>query len=143
MQNYDEVFKASFARAVGTGSYNEEFIRRFYEIFMSQSEEVAGLFTRTNMASQKTMLHDSLHLMAEFFFERRVTPQLERLAFVHSRAAVDIRPELYELWLSALSETVAEFDPEYSREIDLAWRLVLSPGVAFMQYFYDRPLLAK
>ncbi len=139
---FDEVFHDSFEKAVGSGAYNDAFVRRFYEKLIDRSVVIAALFKNTNMARQKTMLYDSLLLMRDFFRDRAITPQLERLAMVHSRSGVDVHPDLYTDWLDALTETVAEFDPGFSAETELAWRLVLAPGIAFMQFFYDRPKLS-
>jgi len=61
---------------------------------------------------------------------------LERLARLHSRAELDIKPELYDLWLDRLVQAVEEFDPMFDLEIETAWRRLLQPGIEFMKSRY-------
>jgi hemoglobin-like flavoprotein len=61
---------------------------------------------------------------------------LERLAKRHSRAEMDIKPELYDLWLDRLVQAVEEFDPMFNMEIEIAWRRLLQPGIDFMKSRY-------
>lgn len=137
--HYDQQFEASYARVMREGAYNPAFVGRFYERFLGSSEEVAGRFARTDMARQKTMLHDSLLTLVQFSRSRRLTPQLARLARIHSRGEQDIPPQLYEDWLDSLMATVAEFDPQFDQQTELAWRLTLAPGISYLQFSYERP----
>ena len=61
---------------------------------------------------------------------------LERLAKLHSRAELDIKPELYDLWLDRLVQAVKEFDPMFDMEIETAWRRTPQPGIEFMKSRY-------
>ena len=61
---------------------------------------------------------------------------LERLAKLHSRAGLDIKPELYDLWLDRLVHAVQEFDPMFDPGTKTAWRRVLQPGIEFMKSRY-------
>jgi len=140
MQDYDEVFAASFARVMGDGAYNPAFIGRFYEVFLASSPRIAGRFASTNMSRQKTMLHDSFTTLVNFNQQRRITPQMRHLGAVHGPGASDVPPELYTLWLDSLLATVAEMDPAYSDEVELAWRLTLAPGIAYLQHAYAHPV---
>ena len=142
MTAYDEIFERSFERAVGNGSYNDEFISRFYDLFLSRSEQIARLFENTNMAVQKTMLHDSLHLMLSFYRSGKVNTELERVANVHGRTQHNIPDVMYEQWLISLMQAVQEFDPEYNSHVEQAWREVLRPGIQFMQYRHDAAVRA-
>ncbi|HSP56757.1 MAG TPA: hypothetical protein VLO12_00455, partial [Halomonas sp.] len=55
----------------------------------------------------------------------------------HGREHLDIPPHLYDLWLEALIETVRRFDDQYTDEAELAWRLVMAPGIVYMKFHYD------
>ena len=46
-------------------------------------------------------------------------------------------PELYEAWLDSLIATARESDPDFDDELELAWRVVLAPGIAYMKFRYD------
>jgi len=140
MQDYVTTFRASHQRALGDGSYNVDFIQHFYDIFIARSDEVRELFSHTDMSRQKTMLHDSLEFMVDFFVARETNPQIEHIAKVHGPSGKNIRPDLYDLWLESLVEAVREFDPEFSKSTEIAWRLVLSPGIAYMKLAHcDKP----
>jgi hypothetical protein len=136
--NFDQIFESSYGRVMQRGAYNPEFIDGFYRRFLA-SEDVARRFARTDMARQKTMLHDSLQTLVQFSRSRRLTPQLARLARVHSRGEQDIPPGLYERWLDSLMETVAEFDPQFDQTVELCWRLTLAPGISYLQFGYEHP----
>lgn len=138
VSNYEALFDASFARVLAEGAYNPAFISRFYEIFLARSPAIAERFADTDMSAQKTMLHDSLHTLVTFNRAKALTPQLRRLAAVHSKRRHDVPPELYELWLEALLAAVSEFDRDFDDTVELAWRLTLSPGVTYMRYCYNR-----
>lgn len=138
IDSYDEIFAASFRRVLGEGAYNPTFTDRFYAHFLATSDEIARRFAHTHMGQQKTMLHDSLLLLVDFNHNRRLSPQMAKLAQVHSRERQDIPEELYALWLEALMTTVKELDSDFSDRVELAWRLTLAPGIAYLQFGYDR-----
>ncbi len=138
MQDYLDIFNASYERAIGNSSYNPEFIARFYDIFLAQSEEIAERFRNTDMSAQKTMLHDSLHYMVDFFVSRKTNEYLVRVARAHSKREHDIPANLYEIWLDSLVKALKEVDPEFDDNVELAWRLVLAPGISFMKFMHER-----
>lgn len=138
MNDFERRFRESYGRALGNDSYQPGFIGSFYQRLMARSPEIAHLFRNTNMTAQKVMLHDSLHMMVDFFVEQRITPVLERIARVHGRSDRNIPPHLYAEWLDALIDTVRDFDPQFDEDTELAWRLVLAPGIAYMQFAGSR-----
>jgi len=140
MQDYDQIFARSFARALGEGAYNPAFTGRFYTHFLATSPEVAQRFANTDMSAQKTMLHDSLHTLLEFNKTRIISPRLRELVEIHSHRRHAIPVTLYALWLDSLITTVAEFDPDFDASVELAWRLAIAPGIALMQFGYQQPL---
>ena len=82
------------------------------------------------------MLKTSLYTMMIASGESERDLHLERLARRHSRAELDIRPALYDLWLDRLLQAVREFDPLFDIETEAAWRNVLQPGIDFMKSRY-------
>ena len=110
---------------------------RFYELFMTSSEEVAAKFKHTDFRKQKKALRMSLYkMMLVPEGNAGANADLERLAQLHSRRQLDVRPELYELWLDRLIQAVREFDPLFSGETEMAWRNVMRPGIEFMRARY-------
>ena len=131
---YDQIFSSSYQRALGNDYYQADFIGSFYEHFFSKSTSIADMFANTNMSMQKTMLHDSLHILLDFYKDRELTDSLHKLAEIHGRSGLDVPDELYDLWTESLIETVARFDPEFDRDVELAWRLVLAPGITYIKF---------
>lgn len=138
MSSYQQTFSDSYARAVGNGSYNDAFISDFYQQFFNRSSEVAALFANTNMSAQKTMLHDSLNILREFHDSGIISDELSHLAKVHGRQGHQVPLRLYNLWLDCLMLSVAHFDPEFDHDIELAWRLVLIPGITYITFMADK-----
>jgi len=136
MPNYDDVFTGSMERVLGNGAYNREFIRTFYDIFLESSPAVADKFSHTDMSAQRTMLHDSLLILVDFNRTRVPNQGLEKLAEIHSRRTHDIPQEFYDLWLDSLVTAVSRHDPGFDDNVDLAWRIALSPGICFMRFAY-------
>ena len=69
---------------------------------------------------------------------KKIPDHLVSIAQKHDRDHIDVPPELYGLWLECLVETVKEFDPHFNDDVELAWRLVCSQGIAFMTFVYKK-----
>ena len=127
-----ELFNDSLERCSG----RPDFLRRFYVLFLASSDVVAKKFEHTNLRKQARMLKTSLYIMMLAGGGSERVVHLERLAKLHGRAELDITPELYDLWLDRLVQAVREYDPMFDREIEMAWRRVLEPGIEFMKSRY-------
>ena len=127
-----ELFNDSIERC----SCKPEFLRRFYSLFLASSDTVAKKFERTDLQKQARMLKTSLYIMMLAGSKSERVVHLERLAKLHGRAELDIRPELYDLWLNGLLRAVEEFDPLFDVQIGTAWRRMLQPGIDFMKSRY-------
>lgn len=127
-----ELFNDSIERC----SCKPEFLHRFYTLFLASSDTVAKKFERTDLRKQARLLKTSLYIMMLASGESERIVHLERLAKRHSRAALDIKPELYDLWLDRLVQAVKEFDPMFDMETETAWRRMLQPGIEFMKSRY-------
>ncbi|MDH3282965.1 MAG: globin [Gammaproteobacteria bacterium] len=132
MPDAGEIFAASFTRAVGDTGYNDKFIQRFYDVFMGKSHDIARLFKNTNMAAQKTMLHDSLHYLLEYYRTGVPNVHLRNIRKVHGEGGANIPRRFYELWLDSLLEAVRDNDSQFDDDVERAWRRVMAPGIAYM-----------
>jgi len=141
MSDYEILFEASYDRVVGKGvginPRGELFFKRFYEIFFSRSEEIKRKFANVDMDAQVGMLQKSIYHLVSFYVSKEENEYLHQIAATHSKQHYGIRPEMYSIWLDALIETVRQLDPECDREIELAWRMALTPGILYMQSLYD------
>ena len=137
MIDYDHVFTASYARAVTRGD-KTAFSRRFYEEFISSSPVIAAKFEGTDMERQARKLMLSLRYMSKFHVGEPGGDIMDRIGKQHSKNDLNIEPELYDDWLDSLVDTVRVFDPKFDDEVELAWRMSMAAGIAFMKFHYGR-----
>jgi hemoglobin-like flavoprotein len=129
------IFRASFGRCRAAPGFLEE----FYERFIASSEEVRAKFVGTDMKRQVRMLEDALFVVAVAVQGEEGSParaDLPRIAARHSRQDLDIRPELYDRFLECLIETVRAKDPQFSAEIESAWREMMGFAIEYMRARY-------
>ena len=130
-----ETFRASLKRCLAA----PDFLLDFYGFFMASSDEVREKFKDTDFKLQTRVLADSLWAMAVAAQGKAGSPawgDLPRLAKLHSRSQLDIRPELYDQWLECLLKAARRHDPSFSAEVEVGWRETLSVGIALMRSSY-------
>jgi len=139
--NPEKLFEESYERIIGSGvgitEKGDVFFTRFYEIFLGSSEKVATKFNNTDMDGQIKMLQKAMYQLISFYLLKSSGDYLHEIASSHSKHRHNINPEFYDLWLSALLQTVSEIDPEYTPELKLAWEIVMSPGILYLKHHYD------
>jgi hemoglobin-like flavoprotein len=130
-----ESFRASLKRCLNA----PDFLLDFYGLFMASSDEVREKFKGTDFKRQTRVLADSLWAMSVAAQGQEGSPawgSLPDLARRHSRTELDIRPGLYDNWLECLIEAARKHDPEFSLEIETAWRETLSVGIEYLRSRY-------
>lgn len=132
-QSDADLFNSSYERC----QRKPGFLERFYEIFLGSSQEVVEKFRNTDFARQTLVLKGSLYML---MLASGGTPEalqhLERMAQLHSRKQLNIRPELYDLWLTCMLKAVAEFDPLFDEKTEQAWRHLLQHGIDYIKARY-------
>ena len=131
--DFGEVFNQSFETAVLADT--ERFYALFYEHFFSVSEDISKAFANTDMPRQHEMLHDSLINMISFSENKKASRYFQKMAITHGKMGVGVRIALFDVWLDCLLMTVKDLDQQYDDQVDLAWRIVLAPGMVFMKSF--------
>ncbi len=125
MESHD-VVQTSFDRCLATG----DFFQTFYDIFLATSPEITSKFAQTDFNKQKNLIKASVAMMIRLGTgnanARRI---LEKVGNTHSRQALDIRPEPYDLWLDSLCEAIQRHDPDYSAELEALWRENMQEGI--------------
>lgn len=134
MVNYESVFNDSFGRILHLEGAGEALFSDFYERFISSSPEAAEKFKNTDMNRQRKMLKDSFYHMLSFSKAREVPDYLAQIAETHDRNHYNIGSELYDSWLECLIDTVEKHDSHFSDDVELAWRLVMAKGIAYMKF---------
>ena len=107
---------------------HKEFIDTFYELFLAKSPEIAKMFAKTDFRIQKLMLRQSL--LALICFDRGIAgtrEEIDRLAGRHKE--LNVKPEMYSMWLDALCETVQQYDPQYTPELEQQWRQAMRKSI--------------
>ena len=129
----DEAVRLSLGRCEAAGDFGEV----FYQQFLNSSPEVPPLFSGTDLNRQKQVLRESVQMMVNRDLSDPVLRQeLDHLGRVHGRGGRNIQPRLYELWLDSICETAKALDPEWSGELDRAWRVRLRPGMQIVTAAY-------
>lgn len=135
--SYERLFDESYERVALEVRDGQPFFESFYHRFLAASPLVRHKFRHTDMVKQRTMLKKSFYSLLTFYASGSVDNVLERIAANHSRKGLDVPPFLYDLWLESLMDTVKRYDPLFDDDVELAWRLVLSPGITYMKFKYD------
>ncbi len=135
--DFERIFDESYERVLKIHHNDQSFFETFYKAFVAADERVAAHFTHTDMEKQQRMLEKSFYRLVVFYATNYADDYLEQVAMRHSKVALNVIPELYDIWLDVLIETVAEYDPHYNDNVELAWRLVLSTGITYMKFKYD------
>ena len=138
MKDYLEIFNDSYEIVLGQSSDRERFFSDFYIDFLNRSDDISSKFADTDLDAQAKMLKKSLFYMVNFFVNKKSSDYLEEIAHLHSATRRDINPLLYDDWIESLMHTVATHHPHFNADIDLAWRIVMAPGIAFMRYHYEQ-----
>jgi hemoglobin-like flavoprotein len=123
-----ELFNDSFQRCMEERS----FLDVFYEHFLGSSKEVRQKFQHTDFRRQKKALRSSLltTMMAICRREEDLSC-LDEVAERHSSRDLDIRPELYELWLESMLHAVKTSDRRFDDRTEAVWRKALQGAMDY------------
>ena len=127
--NQIEQFDSSLGRCLS----NQDFLSRFYKLFVESSPAVAEKFRDTDFQRQRRAMAASLYVIV-LALEQGDTAMLylNQIARKHSRDDLDVPPEMYDTWRDCLLQSVKEFDPEFSDEVEQAWLEVTKFAIDFM-----------
>lgn len=131
MVDFHQVFNDSYARLNGDLSF---FFDVFYQKFAARSEDIARAFESVDMARQKAMLESSFIYLTSFSATGKADDDFLKLALMH-RSMKRISTPMFDQWLAALLETVAQLDPQFDDDVAMAWRVVMAPGLALMKHY--------
>jgi len=122
--------KASYERCCA----EPDFIPSFYRNFFAACPDVKPLFAKTDFRRQHNLLRHALSLLLLFPNkpEAEARSLLRRVAERHGRKDLAIDPSFYAPFVDTLVTTVKQHDPEFSPEIEAAWRNTVAKGVDYM-----------
>ena len=114
---------------------SQGFFDTFYQIFLASSPSVREKFANTEMVGQKQLLRQGIMNLV-LYARGMPDTKLRALGDSHARGGLDIRPELYALWLDSLLLAIAQHDKDLNEEGRAAWREVMSKGITVIQSMY-------
>jgi len=129
--DYRKLFNESYIRTVLNDQ--DDFFVDFYKRFTNSHKDISKIFANTNVDRQVSMLQESLLYMIDFANSDVASPRIHRLATLHGASNMNIPARIFELWIDCLVEAVRERDPQFTPEIETAWRVKLAPGLAFFK----------
>ena len=88
------------------------------------------------MTLQRVHLRRSLRHMVDFAISGRPDMRMRQLARMHSASGKDIDPSLYQVWLDSLVRTIGDCDDGFDTSVEMAWRAMMKPGIAYMRRQY-------
>ena len=136
--SFEEIFDSSYERILNTQKNGLGFFESFYQHFLNADDNITKRFENTNMALQQSMLKKSFYSLFAFYASGQTDDSLSRIAEKHNHKNLNIHPRFYDTWLECLIANVSQFDDEFCEDIELAWRLVMAPGITYMKFKYDK-----
>ncbi|MGK9066614.1 globin [Stutzerimonas chloritidismutans] len=130
MKETDRVMQ-SYGRCCASDGFFDD----FYATFLASSAAVRAKFADTDMSAQKRLLRAGIMNLV-LFARGMPDTKLKALGMSHSRAQLDIGPELYDLWLAALLQTIDQHDTKLTQPDRQAWRSVLGKGIEVIRSHY-------
>lgn len=125
--------RASYARCCESSTFFDD----FYRIFLDKSPEIRNKFFHTDFERQNQIIKQSIGIMLDFVAgDESARRAVERMGETHGRLTLDIRPDLYGLWLDSLCECIKIHDAQFTRELESEWRRHLQTGIDLMIKMY-------
>jgi len=108
------------------------FMDRFYQRFMASHPDVPARFEKVDMERQRFLVGRSVTMLLQHASGvDQVTGHLGETARRHGPGDLDIPPYLFDHWIDALVDTVAECDPEFHPDLRTAWHELMRREVAW------------
>lgn len=136
--DFEGIFDRSYERVKCIQKNGRSFFDEFYRHFRDSSPVVRAYFSHTDMARQKKMLEKSFYSLLIYYATNNANDYLNRIAEKHGKRGAKVSLDMYDYWMESLIKTVSVFDPEYDDNVELAWRMVLSAGITYMKFKYDK-----
>ncbi|MCJ0971774.1 globin [Pseudomonas sp. PS1] len=130
MKETDRVMQ-SYGRCCASDGFFDD----FYATFLASSPAVRAKFANTDMTAQKQLLRAGIMNLV-LFARGMPDTKLQALGKSHSREHLNISPDLYDLWLTALLQTIGRHDGKLTPTDLQAWRAVLIKGIEVIKSHY-------
>lgn len=133
IETENELVSKSYGRCV----IKKGFFEDFYSKFLESNPAIKPMFANTNMARQRQLLQNGISYMIMYAKNSPIgIAKLEKIAELHDRSHVNVRPELYRFWLDSLIAVVKTYDSAYSPETENAWIATMNKGLDYFKSLY-------
>ena len=112
----------------------EDFLDRFYELFLISNEEIHDMFVMVDFDKQKELVKKGIMTILSYLDHESLAGKItiRRLRKTHGPEGMKIKPEYYQIWKRCLIQTVSEFDHEFDEHIRSLWEKTLDEGIKLM-----------
>ena len=125
--------RESYGRCVLSDTFFED----FYDSFMGSSSEIRAYFSKTDMAKQRSLLREGISFMLLYAGQKSSGKiAIEHIGKIHDNEHINVRPELYPLWVESLLKCVEKHDKYFDEEVRAAWKEILEPGINHFKDVY-------
>lgn len=135
----DSEIMTAVKQSYGRCLVNTQFFDTFYDIFLKSSDKIPPMFKNTDFEKQKAVLRSTVTFVIMHAADTNAAFAKDKLQYVgdiHSRGKLNVAPELYPLWETSLMETIKQYDPEYTPELEKKWHQVLTPAIELLKSRY-------
>ena len=129
----EEAFHKSFNDIFFDPKKVDVFFKKFYQNFLACDSRISEKFTNSDLELLPSMLKHSFMHLVEMATTNKVSPRLHEIANMHSQGQLNVTPELYDIWLEALLNTVEEMSGQKDPLVREGWRQTLLPGITYMK----------
>jgi hemoglobin-like flavoprotein len=117
-------------QSYGRSSMTPGFFEAFYDRFTAKSPTIRQMFAATDMAAQRQALRSGIAFLVQYAGGSQfAASKVDQLGESHRRDRLNVSPSMYPMWVDSLIATLADKDPYWTSELDLAWRDVLQQGI--------------
>tara|TARA_B100000287_G_C20060707_1_gene554288 strand:- start:24 stop:452 length:429 start_codon:yes stop_codon:yes gene_type:complete len=129
----------SISQSYGRCINQPKFFDTFYKKILDSNPKIAPMFSNTDFEKQKDLLRKSIIYVITYADKPNshfAQQKLFEVGTIHSISNINVPPELYPYWSKSLIDTIAEFDPQFSLELEQQWYLVVEPALDLLASKY-------
>ncbi|MBN4061296.1 globin [bacterium AH-315-G11] len=117
---------------------SKKLVSDFYVRLMAASDDIRKKFEEVDMAEQASLLSHAIVMSFLFIDKNQQVAQkcLDEVRDTHAQNNLNIAPELYDIWLECLLETVAICDPHATDALLSDWHDVMSVAINHIREGY-------
>jgi len=117
---------------------SKKLVSEFYVRLMAASSDIRKKFEGVDMVEQTSLLSHSIVMSFLFIDKNQQVAKkcLDDVRKTHARNNLNIKPELYDIWLECLLETVSLCDPHANDTLLSDWHDVMSVAINHIREGY-------